>query len=95
MPVKLNRGKRYYILFTDEATSYLQIYFLKIKDKVFRYFTELIKIAKRETNNKVLFYYSNNSDEFKNNRYAIYYQARGIIQTFSTSYNPEQNDITK
>ena len=90
LETSLGRAK-YFVMFTDKASSFRSIYFLKHKADV----TENFKIFEKLVNNKVGYtikrLHSDCGGEFVNQALKSIFVQKGIQFTSSAPYTPEQN----
>lgn len=84
-------GARFFVLFTDDATSYRHIYFMRHKSEVFDRFKELDQLLENKFGRRLKKLRTDNGTEYRNSKMTEYTRARGIVMEHSAPHTPEQN----
>lgn len=82
---------RYFLLFKDDFSGYLKIYFLENKSDVKDCFKNYIKRVENETGNKINVLRTDNGLEFVNNSMTEITFENGIEHQRTVTYTPQQN----
>lgn len=88
-------GFQYMLTFTDDATRYCHVFFMKKKSEVYSKFIEYHKLAERSCGTKLVELFSDNGGEFKNREMTLYCKRFGITQNFTTPYTPALNGVAE
>lgn len=86
-------NSRYFVLFEDDYSRMVFVYFLKTKDEVIDRFKEFKNIAENQTNCKIKNFRSDNGGEFCNEAFRKFLLENGIVHQTTTPYTPEQNGM--
>lgn len=84
-------GSRYFVILKDDYSNFRSVYFIKGKDEVKKCIENFINKAENITNNKVLYFRSDNGSEIVNKDVRDLFNRRGIIHQTTVPYTPEQN----
>ena len=89
-PVESIGGKRYYVLFKDEFSTFRQVYFLKEKSETVNCFKDFLACCSNlgNTVNELL---SDNGTEFINGEFQAVVSAAGLTHRKTMPYTPQQN----
>ena len=91
-----SKGKsKYFVTFTDDASGWRQVRFLKSKDQVLSKFIEFVTSVENQTGKRVKYLQSDNGAENRNKLFDEYLKKKGIGRRLSIAYNPEQNGISE
>lgn len=85
----------YFLLFVDEYTQYLHVYFLKQKSVVLSYFLQYKAFVENQIGRKILFLCSDNGGEYTSNNFNQFCVQHGIQHQYTNPYNPAQNGISE
>lgn len=90
-------NESYYILFTDDFSSFRHIFPLcnKTKETVFLVFTKYIALAERQTGCRLIQFTLDQGSEFINSIMQKLCEDTGIVLHFTASYTPEQNGVAE
>jgi transposase InsO family protein len=88
-------GCRYFILFIDDHTRMIWVYFLKEKFEDFEKFVHFQHMVGNETIEKVSSLRIDNGGEFTSNEFNDYCRNNGIKRKLTNSYTPQQNGVTE
>lgn len=88
-------GSRYYILFIDDFSRMIFIYFIKHKSEALSCFAEFKAKVEKQTNKKIKILRSDNGCEYCNKEFDSYLKKEGIIHQRSNPYTPEQNGLSE
>lgn len=86
-------GSKYFLLFVDDYTRYIFVYFIESKNQAFNCFKEFKTLVEKQTNMKIKALRSDNGLEFCNNEFDLYLKREGINHQKSNPYTPEQNGL--
>ena len=95
MHVETPRGSRYFVLFTDDCSSYRTAYLVKHKSDVAERFQEYINLLRSETGQKISTLRTDNGGEFTGNAFKSWLAANGIRLETSVPHTPEQNGVAE
>ena len=84
-------GARYFLTFTDDASSFRYIYFLKHKLDVFDKFKEYERAMANKFGRPIQVLHADNGREFDNTDMKNYMKEKGIVFETSAPYTPQQN----
>ena len=94
--VQSTGGSVYAVMFTDEATRYRWIKFMRYKSEVLVKFKEFISELARSTNGKkIKRIHSDNAKEFTSKEWMAFCTLEGITATTTGNYAPQQNGIAE
>lgn len=88
-------GSRYYILFVDDYSRMIFVYFIKNKSDAFGCFQKYKAVVEKQINKKIKILRSDNGKEFCNKEFDNYLTKEGIIHQKSNPYTPEQNGLAE
>jgi len=84
-------GSKYILVFVDDFSKKVFVYFLKNKDKVKDYFVIFKTFAENQTGRKIKTLRSDNGGEYCNKSLTDYLQSAGIRHETTVPHTPEQN----
>lgn len=84
-------GSRYFVIMKDDYSNFRSVYCVKGKDEVKKCIENFLNRAENITNNKVLYFKSDNGLEFMNKAVQDLFSKRGIIHQTTVPYTAEQN----
>jgi hypothetical protein len=84
-------GSLYYILYSDDCSTYRFVHFARKKSEAFKFFQHLVKIIKRNTGNDVQKIWTNKGTKFCNQAFDKFLADIAITWKTSTPYTPQQN----
>lgn len=88
-------GSRYFILFIDDFSRMIHVYFIKHKNEALRCFSEFKAKVEKKTNKKIKILRSDNGCEYSNKEFNPFLKKEGIIHQRSNPYTPEQNGLSE
>lgn len=90
-------NESYYILFTDDFSTFNFIYGLSLKNKehVIETFKNYIQVAERQTGRKLIQFTLDNGSEFVNSIMDELCKDSGIVFHLTAPYTPEQNGVSE
>lgn len=86
-------GARYFLLFVDDFSRMVFVYFLKKKDEAFSCFVDFKSQAENQLNKKIKILRSDNGGEFCNRIFDDFLKKNGIIHQTTNPHTPEQNGL--
>lgn len=88
-------GARYFLIFVDDFTRMVFVYFLKAKSEVFKYFKEFKSMVENQRDRKIKIFRTDNGLEFCSTEFENYLKETGIIHQKTNAYTPEQNGLSE
>ena len=88
-------GAKYFMILTDDATGYKQVYFLKSKDQALAKFKEYKASVESLTDHKIKRLRSDRGKEFVNKAFCAFMDQHGIARSRSAPYTPQQNGVAE
>ena len=88
-------GSRYYIVFIDDSSRKVWVYFLKNKSDVFENFKKWKAMVETETSLEVKYLRSNNKGEYIEKGFSEYCIAQGIRMEKTIPGTPQQNGVAE
>lgn len=95
MEVESISGKKYFVLFKDEASAFRKTYFIKEKTEVFDKLRDFVNEQRAERGDQMTTLRTDNGTEYVNARCVNYLKQKGIQIEKSVAYVHEQNGIAK
>lgn len=95
MEVSSIGGAKYFLLFIDDYSRMIFVYFLRNKSDALACFKEFKAKVENQTNKKIKTIRSDNGLEFCNKEFDMFLQKEGIIHQKTNSYTPEQNGMSE
>lgn len=89
------RNKRYFILFVDDYTRMMWIYFLNQKSEAFSTFLQFIALVERETGFLMKILRIDRGGDFLYNPFIDYCKINGIKRQLTISRIPQQDGVAK
>nr|GEU67730.1 putative polyprotein [Tanacetum cinerariifolium] len=93
--VKSQGGCVYFVTFIDDYSRKVWVYFLKIKDDVFRKFKEWKTMVEKQTRKKVKTLRTDNGLEFCNTQFDNFCKKEDIVRYHNIRHIPQQNEVAK
>ncbi|KAA5592484.1 transposase family protein, partial [Pseudomonas aeruginosa] len=81
-------GSRYYVLFVDDYSRMVFVYFMKTKSEVFKFFKEFQSLVEKQTDRKIKILRTDNGGEYCSQDFERYLKQHGIIHQKSNAYTP-------
>lgn len=88
-------GNRYFVLFIDDYSHFVVIYFLKNKNEVFSAFKEYEAMATAHFGQNISKFRIDNGTEYLSEAQKNYYRNRGIQIETSIPHSPQQNGVSE
>ena len=82
-------GNKFAIIFVDDATRYKEIYFIRHKNEALGALRKYCAVHKIKT------LHGDNDTVFRSRDFTRFCEDRGINQTFSSPYTPQQNGVSE
>eukprot|EP00253_Pinus_taeda_P033821 PITA_33821 len=95
LPVTFLGGYLYYAIFVDDLSRKTWIYFLKKKEKVFKWFRYFKALVENQTGKKINILRINNGTEYESNEFNDYFREASIKRETTTAYTLEQNGVAE
>ncbi|GJY51432.1 retrovirus-related pol polyprotein from transposon TNT 1-94 [Tanacetum coccineum] len=87
--------EKYTIVIVDEYSRYTWVYFLSKKNQALEMIMSFIRMVENQNDVKVKQIRTDNGTEFKSHELDSFYDEKGISQSFSSPYTPEQNSVAE
>ena len=88
-------GAKYFIIFIDDYSRYLSIYFLNNKSEALDAFKTYKKYLEKKTGEQILALRSDNGREFVNQEFVSFLREEGIQHQLTIPYTPQQNGLAE
>ena len=88
-------GHSYFIMFTNDHSSFRFVFFMTDRSEVLYKFISLYKLAKKETCHSMTKLRTDNGREFLANDFQDYIHYKRIRHELTTPYNHEQNSVVE
>lgn len=88
-------GMKYFIIYIDDYTRMVHVYFLKDKLNILETFKDFKLKVENELNHKITKLRTDNGKEYCNYNFEKYLSNHGIIHQTSTPYTPQQNGMAE
>lgn len=88
-------GCKYFIIFIDDFTRMIWVYFLKVKLEAFEKLIHFQRLVKNVSNDKIATLRIDNGGEFTSNEFNNYSKKNGIKKKLANSYTKWQNGVIK
>lgn len=88
-------GARYFVLYKEDFTGFVTIYFMKRKYKVFAYFRLFTALVKNQTGKDISTLRTDGGGEYNNTEFKRYLEERGIRHESSCPHTPAQNGVAE
>ncbi|CAG4978543.1 unnamed protein product [Colias eurytheme] len=86
-------GSRYFLLFVDDCSRMVFVYFLKHKNEALKCFKEFKAQVENQTKKTIKVLRSDNGLEYCNKEFDNYLKGAGIIHQKTNPYTPQQNGL--
>lgn len=88
-------GARYFLVFVDDHSRKIFVYFLKQKSEVLSYFIEFRSMVEKQTGKKLKILRTDNGGEYVNSSMKNEMKKHGIQHQKSVVYSPQQNGVAE
>lgn len=89
------QGERYFVLFVDDYTRMMWIYFIKYKSETFECFKNLKALIENKKDSKIKCLRKHIGGEFTSNEFSEFCNFHGIKREFSAARTPQQNGVVE
>lgn len=89
------QGNKYALLFVDDYTRFIFIYFISSKTEVKEKFCHFQSLLERQTGAKVKAVRTDNGGEYVNHDLSEHFRANGIVHQTTVVYSPQQNGVAE
>lgn len=86
-------GTRYMMIFEDDFSRMVFLYFLKHKSEAFEKFKEFKSLVENQTGEKIKIIRTDNGGEYVSNYFENFCKANGLIHQLTAPHTPQQNVI--
>lgn len=86
-------GSRYFLLFVDDKSRMVFVYFLKTKDQALDKFMAFKNMSEKQTGKQIKILRTDNGLEFCNKKFSKYLEEEGILHQRTNPYTPQQNGM--
>lgn len=96
-PFRINSigGARYFVLFIDDFSRKMFVYFLKQKSEVFQAFKRFKSAVELETSQKIKSIRTDNGCEYLSREFSNFLEEAGIQRQLTVQYTPQQNGVAE
>ena len=95
MEVKSIGNSRFFVIFVDDYTRKIFVYFIEKKSEVYEKFQEFKYMVENQINKKIKVLRTDNGTEYVNKNMELFLKKSGIVHEKSVPYNPEQNGLAE
>ena len=88
-------GTRYFLIFVDDKSRFTWVYFIRKKRDVFEYFKEFKTMVEKQTGKSIKILRSDQGGEYTSGAFDTYCKKNEIVQHFTVSSTPQQNDVAE
>ena len=88
-------GERYFVVFKDDFSGFVQAYLIKKKSEVFGFYRLFAAFIKNQTGLDILTLRSDGGKEYDNNEFTIHLNERGGKHEMSCPYTLTQNGVSE
>jgi len=88
-------GARYFLLFVDDFSRKMWVYFLKLKSDVFKEFQNFKALVENESGCHITSLRYDNGGEFCSKEFNNFCAKHGIKRQYTTPYTPQQNGVVE
>lgn len=88
-------GARYFLIFVDDHSRMVFVYFLKAKSETFHFFKQFKYMAENQKERKIKILRTDNGLEFCSKEFEQYLTNAGIIHQKTNVYSPQQNGLSE
>jgi hypothetical protein len=88
-------GAKYFLLFVDDFSRKMWVYFFKLKYDVFKEFQNFKALVENESGCHITSLRSNNGGEFCSKEFNNFCAKHGIKRQYTTPYTPQQNGVVE
>ena len=89
------QGERYFVLFVDDYTRMMWIYFIKYKSETFECFKNLKALVENEKDSKIKCLRTDRGGEFTSKEFNEFCNIHGIKREFFAARTPRQNGVVE
>ncbi|KAI5330266.1 hypothetical protein L3X38_029664 [Prunus dulcis] len=86
---------RYFLLFIDDYTRMVWVYFLRNKSNAFECFKKFKAMTELQSGHKVKSLRSDRGGEFMSNEFLTYCSEAGTQRQLTVAYSPQQNGVAE
>lgn len=95
MKILSNGGARYILVFVDDYSRKVFVYFIKFKSEVKNKFVDFKCFVENQTGRKIKILRTDNGTEYCNNELNDFLRSNGILHQLSAPYTPQQNGLAE
>ena len=88
-------GNRYFLLFVDDFSRKMWVYFLKQKSDAFPVFQQFKALVEKESSSSICTLRTDNGGEFCSSAFSAFCTTHGIRRQFTTPHTPQQNGVVE
>jgi transposase InsO family protein len=88
-------GARYFLLFVDDFSRKMWVYFLKLNSDMFKEFQNFKALVENESGCHITSLRSDNGGEFFSKEFNNFCAKHGIKRQYTTPYTPQQNGVVE
>ncbi|CAL2257637.1 unnamed protein product [Prunus armeniaca] len=88
-------GKKYFLLFVDDYSRMMWVYFLGQKSKAFSFFKQFKAYGEKQSGYNLKTLRTDRGGEFTSNEFSEFCKRNGIKRELTASYTPQQNGVAE
>ena len=88
-------NKRYFILFVDDFSRMMWVYFLEQKSEAFSVFKQFKAFGENQSGHNLKVLRTDRGGEFTSNEFSEYCKSNGIKRELTARYTPQQNGVAE
>jgi transposase InsO family protein len=88
-------GAKYLLLFVDDFSRKMWVYFLRLKSDMFKEFQNFKELVENESGCHITSLRSDNGGEFYSKEFNNFFAKHGIKRQCTTPYAPQQNGVVE
>ncbi|CAL8165963.1 unnamed protein product [Prunus armeniaca] len=88
-------GKKYFLLFVDDYSRMMWVYFLEQKSEAFSFFKQFKAYGEKQSGYNLKTLRTDRGGEFTSNEFSEFCKSNGIKRELTASYTPQQNGVAE
>ncbi|CAL8169319.1 unnamed protein product [Prunus armeniaca] len=88
-------GKKYFLLFVDDYSRMMCVYFLEQKSEAFSFFKQFKAYGEKQSGYNLKTLRTDRGGEFTSNEFSEFCKSNGIKRELTASYTPQQNGVAE
>ena len=86
---------KYFLIFVDDFSRLIWVFFLKEKSEAFDYFKQFKATTEKESGNSIIRFRTDRGGEFTSREFELFCSDSGIQRQLTASYTPQQNGVAE